>query len=85
MRLSVACAAMLLVALGAGAAFAQGLPIPGANIPQNLPQQKGPPVKKLDGICYPPESPFYKRITEGFVPFVAMVDCVKSGGTPSKR
>lgn len=74
-----------VVVLSAGAALAQSLPIPGANIPQNLPNQKGPPVKKVDGVCYPPESQLYKRITEGFIPFVAMVDCLKSGGTAARR
>lgn len=69
----------------AGQAFAQALPLPGASIPGNLPQQKAPPVKKVDGVCYPPESQLYKRITDGFIPFVAMIDCLKSGGVPAKR
>lgn len=71
----------ILFVLAAGAASAQ---IPGAPSP-NLPQQKAPPVKKFQGICYPPESPFYSRIKQDFLPFVAMIDCVKSGGTPAKR
>ena len=80
MRLVVVAA----VVLSAGAALAQTLPIPGSNIPQNLPQ-KGPPVKKLNGVCYPPESQMYKKITDSFVPFVGMVDCLKSGGAAAKR
>lgn len=73
-----------VIVLSAGAALAQTLPIPGANIPQN-PPQKGPPVKKFNGVCYPPESQLYKKITDSFVPFVAMVDCLKSGGAAAKR
>ncbi len=77
------CALLLATAilLAAGGASAQ---IPGAPSP-NLPQQKAPPVKKFHGICYPPESPFYSRIREDFIPFVAMIDCVKSGGKPAQR
>jgi hypothetical protein len=70
-----------LFLLAAESALAQ---IPGAPSP-NMPQQKAPPVKKFDGICYPPESPFYSRIKQDFIPFVAMIDCVKSGGTAAKR
>ena len=64
-----------LIALAATAASAQ-MP----NVPQ-----KAPPVKKFEGVCYPPESIFYARIKDNFFPFVAMIDCVKSGGTPAKR
>ena len=80
MRIRTALTAALML-LSVGGAFAQ---IPGAPMP-NLPQQKAPPVKKFEGMCYPPESPFYSRITHDFIPFVAMIDCVKSGGTPAKR
>ena len=74
----------LFVLLGMGAALAQSMPgLPGGGgggVPQ-----KAPPVKKLDGVCYPPESQLYKRITEGFIPFVGMIDCLKSGGLAAKR
>ena len=75
----------LLAVLGMGPALAQSLPgMPGAGMPGGVPQ-KAPPVKKLDGVCYPPESQLYKRITQGFIPFVALVDCLKSGGVAAKR
>lgn len=75
----------LLILLGMGTALAQSLPgLPGAGMPGGVPQQT-PPVKKLDGVCYPPESQLYRRITQGFIPFVAMIDCLKSGGVAAKR
>jgi hypothetical protein len=76
MRATIAFAAILMTC-SAGTVLAQGLP-GGGNL-QNVPQ-KAPPVKKFQGVCYAPDSIFYKRITEGFFPFVAMIDCVKSGG-----
>ncbi len=76
----------LLVFAGMGAALAQSLPgLPGAGGPSGGVPQKAPPVKKVDGVCYPPESQLYKRITTGFIPFVAMIDCLKSGGVAAKR
>ncbi len=72
----------LLILGGMGTALAQSLP--GAGLPGGVPQ-KAPPVKKLEGVCYPPESQLYKRITGGFIPFVAMIDCLKSGGVAAKR
>ena len=84
MRIAVAATLLISGLLSASATLAQSLPIPGSNIPQNLPQ-KGPPVKKFNGVCYPPESQLYKKLTQGFVPFVAMVDCLKSGGEAAKR
>lgn len=73
----------LLAIAGMGTALAQSLP--GMGGPNGGVPQKAPPVKKFQGICYPPESPLYKRITEGFVPFVGMIDCLKSGGVAAKR
>lgn len=72
----------MLVFAGMSSAFAQSLP--GAGLPGGVPQ-KAPPVKKLDGVCYPPESQLYKRITQDFIPFVGMIDCLKSGGVAAKR
>ena len=75
----------LLVFAGMSAALAQSLPgLPGAGGPGGVPQ-KAPPVKKYQGTCYPPESQLYKRITTDFIPFVAMIDCLKSGGVAAKR
>ena len=75
----------LLMLAGMGTALAQGMPgLPGGAGAGNVPQ-KAPPVKKLEGICYPPESQAYKRITSGFIPFVGMIDCLKSGGVAAKR
>ena len=79
MKTRTALTAILFLLAGSAAAQIPGAPAP------NLPQQKAPPVKKFEGICYPPESPFYSRIKQDFIPFVAMIDCVKSGGTPAKR
>lgn len=76
----------LFVALGMGTALAQSLPgLPGASGPSGGAPQKAPPVKKFQGMCYPPESQLYKRITSDFIPFVAMIDCLKSGGVAAKR
>ena len=75
MRMKLAAALVLF----AGPALAQSLPMPGAAGPQGVPQ-KAPPVKKFNGVCYPPDSLQYKRITDGFFPFVGMIDCLKSGG-----
>ncbi len=76
----------LLMLAGMGTALAQSLPgLPGAGGPSGGVPQKAPPVKKFQGMCYPPESQLYKRITSDFVPFVAMIDCLKSGGVAAKR
>jgi hypothetical protein len=76
----------LLAVAGMSTALAQTMPgLPGMGGPSGGAPQKAPPVKKFQGVCYPPESQLYKRITDSFIPFVGMIDCLKSGGVAAKR
>ena len=62
--------------LSAGPSVAAQSPLPGVD---KL-DRKGPPTKKTkDGVCYVPGTSTYARIKD-FIPFVALTDCIKSGG-----
>ena len=46
----------------------------------NAASQQQPPTKKTsDGVCHAPGTNAYAKIKD-FIPFVALKDCLKSGG-----